>query len=167
MSTPNPSEARDALDRARRARLAATESLRAPWWVWAAFGAVMASFLAADDFGPTARSAASLGLGALTVAWVVAGRRSPRVAAVSGTPHRSALPGYAGLPVALVVLVAVLIGYGTGHAVHGLLTGADMPAWIREHPYTTAALPYAVLYVAAGLLAGAVLRRLARRTAAR
>ncbi|MFJ4189312.1 hypothetical protein [Kitasatospora sp. NPDC089509] len=167
MSTPTPSEARDALARVRKARLDAAQSLRAPWWVWAVFGAVMASFLAADDFGPTARSVASLGLGALAVAWVVAGRRSPRVAAASGTPHRSALPGYAGLPVALVALLAGAVGYGTGHAVHSLLTDSGMPAWIREHPYTTAALPYAALYVAAGLLAGAVLRRLARRTAVR
>jgi hypothetical protein len=42
-----------------------------------------------------------------------------------------------------------------------------MPAWIREHPHTTAALPYAVLYVAVGLLFSAVLRRMARRAAIR
>ncbi|MET8629326.1 hypothetical protein ABZW30_37275 [Kitasatospora sp. NPDC004669] len=167
MSTPSPSEARDALARVREVRLDAAESLRTPWWVWAVFGAVMALFLAANDFGSTVQGVASVGLGALAVAWVVAGRRSPRVAAASGALHRSALPRYAGLPVLLICLIAVVVEHFAGPAVHRVLTGSGMPAWIREYPYTTAALPYAVLNIAAGLLASAMLRRMARRKAIR
>ncbi|WP_327064311.1 hypothetical protein OG500_00415 [Kitasatospora sp. NBC_01250] len=167
MSTPSPAEAREALARVREVRLDAAQSLRTPWWLWAAAGAVVAPVLAANDFGSAAVVVANLGFGALAVAWVVAGRRSPRVAAASGTLHRSALPGYAWLPVVLVGLIVVVVEHFAGPAVYRMLTGSGMPAWIREHPYTTVALPYALLSVAVGLLISAVLRRLARRAATR
>jgi hypothetical protein len=164
---PSPAEARDALARVREARLNAAESLRTPWWLWAAAGAVIALLLAANDFGSGVQTVANLGFGALTVAWVVAGRRSPRVAAASGTLHRSALPGYAWLPVLLVLLIATVVQHFASLAVFRMLTGPGMPAWICEHPYTTAALPYAVLSIGVGLLISTVLRRMARRTAIR
>ncbi|MFI9273426.1 hypothetical protein ACIGXM_22300 [Kitasatospora sp. NPDC052896] len=167
MSTPSPAEARDALTRVREARLNAAESLRTPWWLWAAAGAVVALPLAANDFGSAVEAVTNLGFGALAVAWVVAGRRSPRVAAASGALHRSALPGYAWLPVLLIGIIAVVVEHFAHPAVYRVLTGSDMPAWIREHPYTTAALPYAVLSIAVGLLFSAVLRRMARRAAIR
>jgi hypothetical protein len=155
------------LARVRGVRLDAAESLRTPWWLWVVFGAVVALVLAADDFGSVVRGVAALGLGALTVAWVVAGRRSPRVAAACGVLHRSAFPGYSWLPVLLVGLIAAVVEHFAGPAVYRMLTGSGMPVWIREHPHITAALPYAVFNIAVGLLISAVLRRMARRAAIR
>ncbi|PYC76824.1 hypothetical protein C7C46_21845 [Streptomyces tateyamensis] len=167
MDRPSPAEAREALARARQARLDSADALRTPWWLWAALGAVLALFAAANDFGSTAQEVAALGLGALAVAWVVAGRRSPRVAAAAGALHRSALPGYAWLPVLLIGLAFGAVQLFAGPALRRLLTGSGMPAWVRDHPYTASALPYAVFSVAAGLLINVVVRRTARRVAAR
>ncbi|MCX4746333.1 hypothetical protein OG455_12480 [Kitasatospora sp. NBC_01287] len=167
MKTPSPAEARDALARVREVRLDTAGSLRTPWWLWAALGAVLALVTAAEDFGPAVQEVASLGFGALTVAWVVAGRRSPRVAATSGTLHRSALPGYAWLPVLLIGLAFGALRFFAEPPVHRALTGSGTPAWIHDHPSITIALPYAVLCVAVGLLINAVLRRMAHRAAAR
>jgi hypothetical protein len=167
MDTPTPAEARDALDRARQARRSTAESFRPPWWLWAALGVVLALYTAANDFGSTAQSAASIVLGVLAVAWVAAERLSPRVAAISGTAHRSAMPRYFWVPILGVGVVFVIAEYVAAPAVHHLLVGSGMPAWIRAHPYTTEALPYAVLYVAVGLLLGAVVRQMARHAATR
>lgn len=167
MNTPSPVEAQEALARVRQVRLSTADSLRTPWWLWAALGAVLALFVAANDFGSAAQEVAALGLGTLAVAWVIAGRRSPRVAAASGALHRSALPRYAWLPVLLIGCAFGSVQFFAGPAVHRMLTGSGMPAWIRDHPYTAAALPYAVLSVAVGLLISVVVRRMARRAAAR
>ncbi|MGY5130031.1 hypothetical protein [Streptomyces nigrescens] len=167
MNTPSPVEAREALARVRQVRLNTADSLRMPWWLWAALGAVLAVQYAAYDFGPTAQAAACLGYGALGVAWYAAWRLSPRVAAASGVLHRSAVPWYAYLPVLLICLVFGAGLFIAGPAVHRILTGSDMPAWIRDHPFTAVALPYAVLSVAVGLLTHAVVRRMACRAAAR
>ncbi|MBX7551637.1 hypothetical protein ABZX95_20780 [Streptomyces sp. NPDC004232] len=166
MNTLSPAEAREALARVREARVNAAESLRTPWWLWTVLGVVVALVFAANDFGSAAQEVSALGFGALAVAWVVAGRRSPRVAAVSGTLHRSAAPRNAWLPVVLIGLVFGIAQHFAGPAVHRMLTGPGMPAWIREHPYTAAALPYAVLMVAVGLLINVVVRRMARHAAA-
>ncbi|MFK0294377.1 hypothetical protein ACIQU6_28435, partial [Streptomyces sp. NPDC090442] len=72
MDAPSPAEARDALARVRQVRLNTTDSLRPPWWLWAAAGAVMTVFYAANDFGPVGQETAALGLGTLGVAWVIA-----------------------------------------------------------------------------------------------
>jgi hypothetical protein len=167
MSTPSPDEARDALVHIREVRLETAESRRTPWWLWAALGVLLALFLAANDFGSAAQEAAGLGLGALTVAWVVAGRRSPRVAAASGALHRSALPGYAWLPVVLIGVVAGVVQYFASPVLQRMLTGSGMPAWIREHPYTMEALPYAALSVGMGMLISVAVRRMARHAAVR
>ncbi|MGP3987745.1 hypothetical protein [Streptomyces sp. 3N207] len=167
MSTPSPVEAREALARVRQVRRNTVDSLRMPWWLWAAVGAVLAVFYAAHDFGPTGQMAAYLGYGALSAAWYAAWRLSPRVAAASGVLHPSAVPWYAWLPILLMVLVFVAVLSIAGPAVHHILTGSNMPAWIRDHPHTTVALPYAVLSVAGGLLSNVVMRRMACRAAAR
>jgi hypothetical protein len=167
MSTPSPDEARDALNRADEVRLNTVESLRTPWWLWAALGAVLALFVAANDYSSAVQTGASLGIGVLVVAWVVAGRRSPRIAAASGTLHRSTLPGYAWMPVLLIGAISGIAQHFARPAVHDMLTDSGMPAWIRKHPNTTAALPYAVLSVAVGLLINTVARRTALRTAMR
>ncbi|WP_369394431.1 hypothetical protein AB5J72_48050 [Streptomyces sp. CG1] len=77
MNTLSPAETQEALARVREVRLNVTESLRTPWWLWAALGVVMAMVFAANDFASAAQEVSSLGLGVLTVVWVVAGRRSP------------------------------------------------------------------------------------------
>jgi hypothetical protein len=167
MNTPTPAEARNALARAREARLSTTESLRPPWWLWTALGVILALYTAANDFGSTARSAVYIGITVVFVAWVVAERLSPRVAAVSGTPHRSVMPRYGWLPVLLIGVVFVVAQSLAAPAVHRMLTGSGMPAWIRAHPYTTEALPYAAACIAVGLLIGVVVRRMARHAAVR
>lgn len=167
MDTPSPDEARDALIRADEVRLNTVESLRTPWWLWAALGVVLTVFAAANDYSPAVQTGASLGLGALAVIWVVAARLSPRVAAASGVPHRSALPRYAWTPVVLIGIICGAAQHFARSAVHDMLTGSGMPAWIREHPHTTAALPYAVVSIAVGLLINTLVRRMALRTAMR
>lgn len=167
MNTPSPVEAREALARARQARLNTADSLRPPWWLWAAVGVVMVVFSAASDFGPTAQDVAGLGLCALSVAWCVAWRFIPRVSAASGVLHPSAVPWYAYLPMLLMFLVFAAVLSFADPALDRMLTGSDMPAWIRDHPHTTVALPHAVLGVAVGLLTNLVVRRLACRAAAR
>lgn len=167
MNTPTPAEAQDALDRAREARLTTADSLHPPWWVWTALGVFLALFTAANDFGSAAQSGASIGLAVVIIAWVVAGRLSPRVAAASGRPHRSAVPRYSWLPLLLIAVVFAIAESLAAHPVHRMLTGSGMPAWIRAHPYTTEALPYAVLCIAVGLLINAVVRQMVRHAAAR
>jgi ABC-type amino acid transport system permease subunit len=167
MSTPSPSEARDALNRVHEIRRTAVDSLRTPWWLWAALGVVVMLVFAANDYGSAVQAGASLGLGALAVAWVVAGRLSPRVAAVSGVPHRSTSTGHARLAVVLIALTCGIGSHFAAPAVHRMLTGSGMPAWIREHPYTTAALPFALLSLAVALLMNTVARRTARRPSIR
>ncbi|MFI0904732.1 hypothetical protein ACH4TE_14490 [Streptomyces sioyaensis] len=167
MNTPSPAEAREALAQVRQVRLNTADSLRMPWWLWATLGAVVAVYSAAPDFGPIAQVTAYIGYGVLSVAWYAAQRLSPRVAAASGTLHRSAVPWYAYLPLMLTALVFGAVVFIAAPAVHRIVTGSDMPAWIRDHPFTTLALPNAVLTVAAGLLSNAVVRRMACRAAAR
>lgn len=167
MDTPSSVEAQEALDQVRQVRRDTADALRTPWWLWAALGVILALELAANDYGSTAQEVSALGLGILTVAWVVARRRSPRVAAVSGVPHRSALPWYAWLPILLIGIVAGTVQVFTQSAAHRLLTGSGMPAWIRDHPYTTAAAPYALISIAVGLLISVVVRRMARHAPAR
>ncbi|WP_369394430.1 hypothetical protein AB5J72_48045 [Streptomyces sp. CG1] len=76
------------------------------------------------------------------------------------------MPGYAWLPVLLIGLIFGIAQHFAGTAVHRMLTASGMPTWIREHPYTVAAPPYAVLMVAMGLLINVVVRRMARHAAA-
>ncbi|MEU7434831.1 hypothetical protein AB0B07_28955 [Streptomyces sioyaensis] len=167
MNTPSPVEAREALARARQVRLNTAESVRTPWWLWAAISAVLAVYTAAWDFGPTAQMAALFGYTALNIAWYFARRFSPRFAAASGALHLSALPKYAYLPALLIILVVVAAEFFAGPAELNMLTGSDMPAWIRDHPCTTLALPNIALGVALGLLNNMVVRRMARRGAVR
>jgi hypothetical protein len=165
MSTPSPDEARDALARVSEVRLNTTESRRTPWWLWVAVGVVVALLLAVNDFGSTAQDVVGFAFAAIVVVWIVATRRSPRFAAATGSVHRSAYPGYVWMPVLLIGLVDGIVQYFANPAVHRMLTGSGMPAWIREHPNTTEALPYAVFSVAVGLLINVVVRRTARRAA--
>ena len=60
MNTPSPVEAQEALARVRQVRLSTADSLRTPWWLWAALGAVLALFVAANDFGSAAQEVAAL-----------------------------------------------------------------------------------------------------------
>jgi hypothetical protein len=167
MDTPSPAEAREALTRVRRVRLETTDSLHPSWRMWVAVGAVISVFHVAYDFGPAGQAAAVIGFGALSVAWAIAARRSPRLATAAGVLHHSALPVYAWLPMVLVCLMFGTAQFFAGPAVHRLLTGSGMPAWIRDHPYATVALPYAALCVAVGLLTNVAVRRMARHGTAR
>ncbi|MFJ5804512.1 hypothetical protein [Streptomyces decoyicus] len=167
MNTPSPAEAREALAQVRQVRLNTVDSLRTPWWLWAVISAVLVVYSAAWDFGPTAQMAALFGYGALNVAWYFAWRFSPRFAAASGALHLSAVPRYAYLPALVTVLVYGAGQFFAGPAVHRMLTGSDMPAWIRDHPFAALALPNIVLGVAVGLLTNLVVRRMARRAEVR
>ncbi|WP_411138017.1 hypothetical protein [Streptomyces sp. C10] len=167
MNTPSPAEAREALARVRQVRLNTADSLHMPWWLWATLGAVVAVYSAAPDFGPIAQATAYIGYGVLSIAWYAAQRLSPRVSAASGVLHRSAVPWYAYLPMLLIALAVGAVLFIAGPAAHRILTDSDMPAWIRDHPFTTLALPNAVLTVAVGLLSSVVVRRMACRAAAR
>ncbi|MFI6347396.1 hypothetical protein [Streptomyces sp. NPDC050560] len=151
----------------REVRRDTAESVRTPWWLWVVAAVLVALVTAAEDLDSGAQGYAGLALGVLCVAWAVAGRRSPRVAAVSGTLHRSALPAYSWLPLLLMGVGLGVLELLAGPPVHRWLTGSGMPAWVREHPHTTAAVPFAALCAALALLTSAVVRRMARRAADR
>lgn len=163
MSKPDPAEARGALARAREARLKGIESLPMPWWRLAVGPAVYALYLSAFDYGAVGLIGILLGIAVLIIA-----RRFFRGFAVArGALDRGALTRSDRRRIELTLFALISIQLFAGSFVQRRLTGTGMPHWIREHPYTTVALPCALLAFAMYVLIQAMVRRMARRTASR